>query len=307
MNKHMLTIGKSALGGKNKTQLKIFICLFSLLFLLLPFFPQAAPPNLQYTPLENIPGFEAASKTGDFYDYIQAVYKFGIWAVGISALLMISIGGFMYITSAGNNSSMEKAKSVITDAIIGLVLALTSYLILYIINPDLVNIQKLAPIGVAPTVTPTVPPVEGACDGTSAGCCKQGIKCVACSGCSSFTNNYANLCYKGATGNTGCQLNSSLATKLQNANLDTVNAEVSEAWPPTINHKSSCHQNGTCADVRCKTGCASASIPEIKNIYIALKNAGLSPAFESSNCNPYEKEGIHCIPVSTTPSFHVNN
>ncbi len=47
---------------------------------------------------------------------------FWLGAAGICAMLMIIIGGFMYSTSAGNNASMEKAKSVIADALIGLLL-----------------------------------------------------------------------------------------------------------------------------------------------------------------------------------------
>lgn len=111
-----------------------------------------------YTPMEKIPGFETET-VGNFYTYIQAVYKFGIWAVGIAALLMISIGGFMYITSAGNNTAMGKAKGVIADAVIGLVLALTAYLLLYIINPDLVKIKPLPIIKAKPAVVQ--PPVGG--------------------------------------------------------------------------------------------------------------------------------------------------
>lgn len=93
--------------------------------------------------MEEIPG---QGKPGNFYDYISAIYKFGIGAVGVCAMLMIIIGGYMYITSAGNNASMEKAKGVITDAVVGLLIAFSSYLILYVINPDLVKIKKLKPI-----------------------------------------------------------------------------------------------------------------------------------------------------------------
>jgi hypothetical protein len=123
-----------------------------------PLLTQAAGP-FDYIPMENIPGFERQAT--DFYQYISSVYKFGIWAIGIAALLMISIGGYMYITSAGNNSSMEKAKGVITDAIVGLVLALGAYLLLYVINPDLVKISKLKPVVWAPT-TGTGAPAVGA-------------------------------------------------------------------------------------------------------------------------------------------------
>lgn len=96
-----------------------------------------------YTPMEKIPGFESTPVT-DFYSYIATVYNFGIWIIGVSALLMISIGGFMYITAAGNSSSITKAKGVIYDALFGLILALVSYLLLYIINPDLVNLKKIS-------------------------------------------------------------------------------------------------------------------------------------------------------------------
>ncbi len=113
---------------------KIFLALSIGLFAL-PLFSSA---SFDYTPMEPIPGF---ATSGDFQSYISAVYKFGIWTVGIAAMLMIMIGGYMYMMSAGNNTSMQKAKGVITDAIVGLILALTSYLILYEINPNLVNIN----------------------------------------------------------------------------------------------------------------------------------------------------------------------
>ncbi len=86
--------------------------------------------------MEPIPG---SATTTDFPSYIRAIYKFGIWTVGIAALLMISIGGFMYLTSAGNTSKTGQAKEIITDAIIGVILALVSWLLLYTINPDLVK------------------------------------------------------------------------------------------------------------------------------------------------------------------------
>ncbi|HDZ85524.1 MAG TPA: hypothetical protein ENH35_03190 [Candidatus Moranbacteria bacterium] len=86
--------------------------------------------------MEKIPGFEDAKY---FPDYISAIYKFGLWAIGIAALLMISVGGFMYFTSAGNTANLEKAKAVIRDAIIGVIAVMVAWLLLYVINPDLVG------------------------------------------------------------------------------------------------------------------------------------------------------------------------
>jgi hypothetical protein len=92
-----------------------------------------------YTQLESIPGFEDSGS--DLKSYVESIYKFAIWTVGIAAVFMITIGGFMYLTSAGNTSKMDVAKKVVTDSIIGLIIALTAYLILYVINPDLININ----------------------------------------------------------------------------------------------------------------------------------------------------------------------
>jgi hypothetical protein len=108
-----------------------FVLLFSPLSVL-------AVDAYKYSPMEEIPGF---GRPDSYELYILAIYKFGLWTVGISAMLMISVGAFMYITSAGNTSATGKAKGIIFDAIAGLILALTSYVLLYTINPELVTIS----------------------------------------------------------------------------------------------------------------------------------------------------------------------
>jgi hypothetical protein len=91
-----------------------------------------------YVPMEKLPGSPGAA---NFKDYVLAIYNFAIWTVGIAALLMISIGGFMYFTAAGNTSKTTKAKEIIGDAIFGVIITMTAWLILYVINPDLVNVD----------------------------------------------------------------------------------------------------------------------------------------------------------------------
>lgn len=119
-------------------KIKTYLLLFSVLFFFFPFI-SFAQNNFDYRVMEGIPGVIQHGQVYTFNQYISAVYSFAIWAVGIAALLMISIGAFMYLTSAGNNAAMSSAKGVITDALIGLVLAMLSWLLLYIINPDLVS------------------------------------------------------------------------------------------------------------------------------------------------------------------------
>lgn len=122
-----------------KTKKILLSALVIFVFSVFPAIVFAGP--FDYTPMEKIPGFNVS---GSFPDYILAIYKFGIWAVGIAALFMIMIGGFMYITSAGNNASMEKAKGIIFDAVTGVLLALIAFLLLYVINPELVNIKLIS-------------------------------------------------------------------------------------------------------------------------------------------------------------------
>jgi len=86
---------------KNKKKL---LLLFLSVLVFLPALTVAGP--FDYTPMEKIPGFETAD-TSNFYNYIGIVYQFGLWAVGISAMLMISIGGYMYMTSAGNTYDLR--------------------------------------------------------------------------------------------------------------------------------------------------------------------------------------------------------
>jgi len=123
--------------------------------------------SFSYTPMEQVPGMPEGPI--DFYTYVSYIYKFGIGAIGICALLMITIGGYMYMASAGNNASMEKAKGVIYDAVVGLLLAMSSYLILYIINPDLVKIKRLEPVPTSMT-TPSTSGVPGKAGSLAKGC-----------------------------------------------------------------------------------------------------------------------------------------
>lgn len=92
-----------------------------------------------YQLLEQIPG--SPNTSGDLKPYLESLYKAGFVLIVIGAIFMIGFGGFTYMASAGNTSMIKKGKGMITDAIIGLVAALCIWLILNIINPDLVNLK----------------------------------------------------------------------------------------------------------------------------------------------------------------------
>ncbi len=125
-----------------KTKIKktaLIVCISMLMFVCLS---GVAHAEFKYTLLESLPGFfQAGNEMTDFPGLILAIYKFGIWTIGISGLFMLTIGGIMYIGSAGNTSTAGTAKGIITDALIGVFAAMAAYLILYVINPDLVKLN----------------------------------------------------------------------------------------------------------------------------------------------------------------------
>jgi len=96
-----------------------------------------------------IPGFTQTKTVGDekiyvvrdLSCYLYYFYKYFAGVVGILAAVMIIYGGFRYLTSFGNPTRMATAKDQITSAIIGLIITLGTYVILFVINPAIVNLR----------------------------------------------------------------------------------------------------------------------------------------------------------------------
>ena len=59
------------------------------------------------------------------------------------AMLRIGFAGYLYMGSADMWSSKTRAKEVFQDAIIGLLILLAIYMILYQINPDILELKIL--------------------------------------------------------------------------------------------------------------------------------------------------------------------
>jgi TRAP-type C4-dicarboxylate transport system permease small subunit len=103
----------------------------------------------EYTPLEPLPGIgpEPGYSSYNLSSYLQWVFAFAISIAGILAVLMIVIGGIQYITAYGNPNQIENAKNRIYQALLGLLLAISAWLILNTINPDLIKgVLNITPI-----------------------------------------------------------------------------------------------------------------------------------------------------------------
>ena len=68
---------------------------------------------------------------------IEKVVKLAVPIAVISAFILLSYGGYLMISSQGNPDKLQEAKSVITNAIIGLLFIVLSVVILLIISNTL--------------------------------------------------------------------------------------------------------------------------------------------------------------------------
>ncbi|TSC73464.1 MAG: Uncharacterized protein G01um101470_70 [Parcubacteria group bacterium Gr01-1014_70] len=121
----------------NKHKIKKQVVVLCMLMLALASFAYA----VDYKLLAPLPGGSVqlpADETG-FSFYAQNFYLFLLSAAVILALVMLVIGGVEYVASAGNTSLLGDAKGRMLNALLGLLLALASWLILNLINPDLVD------------------------------------------------------------------------------------------------------------------------------------------------------------------------
>lgn len=75
-------------------------------------------------------------------ELIDGFFIVSVGVAGLLAVIMITIAGIKYVGS-DSFSSKSDAKDQIRSAIIGLLLILASYLLLYTINPDLTNLSPL--------------------------------------------------------------------------------------------------------------------------------------------------------------------
>lgn len=73
-------------------------------------------------------------------DLITGGFNLVIIVAGVAFVVLFLIGGVMYLTSAGNEDGTKKARSLLLDAVIGLVLVVIAWAVgNYVL--DLLNIQ----------------------------------------------------------------------------------------------------------------------------------------------------------------------
>jgi len=119
----------------------------------------ASPADIQLQ--INIPGvtYEFEDKvTGitryyvkDLACYIAGFYRYFAIVSGILATVMMMFGGFKYVTSFGNPTRISDAKDNIVSATVGIIIVLGSYLLLFTINPALVDLKMPKVTSISPS------------------------------------------------------------------------------------------------------------------------------------------------------------
>ncbi len=107
--------------------------------------PQLSVPIPGMEPFEDIQGVKGGETMTIPWlaQYIAAGYKYFVGVAVILAIVLMMIGGFQWMTSGGNAEGVSAGKKRITHAVTGLALALGSYVILFTINPDLIELKSL--------------------------------------------------------------------------------------------------------------------------------------------------------------------
>jgi hypothetical protein len=91
-----------------------------------------------YSVLSPLPGTGNEVNTDEPGTYLQTMYQVAVALAAILAVVMLVVGGFQYMTSEAFNTK-EQAKTRIWGAIGGLLLILASWLILNVVNPELLK------------------------------------------------------------------------------------------------------------------------------------------------------------------------
>lgn len=138
---------------KHKTLKSITFTAFLFFVIAIPFFVIAA----DYVPLVPLPlpGGASGPVGGpvSLGGYLSTMFQWIIGIAGVLAVLMIVIAGIEYMSPVP--SAKESGKNRAMAAILGLILALVSYLILRTINPDLVNEPNLDLQSTTPNIVNT--------------------------------------------------------------------------------------------------------------------------------------------------------
>lgn len=228
--------------------------------------------------------------TGNILDLLNRLFILMIIAAIVLAVVFMIIGGARYATGDSLGGKLG-GKEIITHAIQGLLFALLAWLLLNIVNPDLLRFTlELKNVGDVSTTRGTSQGGPGNSSGTPGGGGTEG-KCDRCvpltiqtndrTCCSEYVNG-ACANDKIKTGNE-CKVYSGLLTNLNTLKSSVPSLTITEAWPPTITHANSCHKTGRCVDARPNNAGAVVTNDEFIKFVRGAKASNLLVQYETKD------------------------
>lgn len=107
--------------------------------------PKDTPLKIDFFPEVPLPNFAGGPITATtLLEYIRAVFILFMWIVGILATVRVIYGGIKWVSAAGNPARINDARESINSAIIGVIIALSSVVLLNIISPQYTQFQGLS-------------------------------------------------------------------------------------------------------------------------------------------------------------------
>ncbi|MDA2935752.1 hypothetical protein MYX06_00825 [Patescibacteria group bacterium AH-259-L05] len=105
------------------TQFVCFVSIFLFLFII------ATPAFAQLEQLRNVAGEAGLGTETDVPTLVGRMVKVVLQLLGLILVVLLIVGGFMWMTSGGNEEKIKKAKGIITSAVVGLIIVILAYTI----------------------------------------------------------------------------------------------------------------------------------------------------------------------------------
>lgn len=137
-----------------------------------------------FVPLTNLPGIKEVPASGDLSGFLNIIYKIAIGVAASLAVLQIIHAGILYM---GGDSVTEtkQARSLIGNALLGLVLVLSPYIVFGIINHNILGL-KIGFGGLATGAAPFAGPQNNLFSDTSSSFPNANAHCDQVNGTATF-------------------------------------------------------------------------------------------------------------------------
>lgn len=113
-------------------------------------------PGTGFVPLTNLPGLTENESERTLAEYLNILFRLAIGIGALVGVIQITIAGIKYMSSDAF-STKEQAKKDITGALLGLLIMLSTVVILKFIYPDILNLNVLQNLKPVEVLTPPSP------------------------------------------------------------------------------------------------------------------------------------------------------